>query len=148
MTSREVAKQIFSIDSIDEIRRIVGEFISRHKSTQDAAAINDLEKEIGQLHENKTSHELHVKSAVEKETQLNQEYTQLRQRIEMEKDTNREAEKDVFKIIARQNEIRGVLGNLKNEEDRLVMEESNFKREQQEAYVIVGREAVSNARFR
>jgi chromosome segregation protein len=48
----------------------------------------------------------------------------------------------VFRIIARQNEVRGVLNGIKTREDKLVFEEEAYKREMQEAYVIVGREAV------
>ncbi|HEY4478339.1 MAG TPA: hypothetical protein VI775_00665, partial [Candidatus Paceibacterota bacterium] len=48
----------------------------------------------------------------------------------------------IFRIIARQNEIRGVLNGLKVREDKLNIDDEAFKREIHEAYIIVGREAV------
>jgi hypothetical protein len=46
------------------------------------------------------------------EEKLKREYDSLKMAIEKEKDTNRDAEKDVFKIIARQNEVRHIFNDL------------------------------------
>ena len=73
------------------------------------------------------------------------EYNTLREKIEREKDSNRDAEKDVFRIIARQNEVRGLLNGIKVREDKLNLEDANYKNEMQQAYSIVGREALDNA---
>jgi chromosome segregation protein len=147
-----VVKRIFEIDSVEEIRKICKDFIAKYRSGEAgggnagtgvyATAIAEFEKEIRELSAKKSALEHEIKKAGEKETAVHEEYTQLREKIEREKDTNREAEKNVFKIIARQNELRGVLAALKNSEDRLTLEDEAFKRELSDARALAGREAV------
>ncbi len=139
-----MVRQILTLESIADIRKIVSDFISHHRGAdaQSAAVIEDLEKEITHLQAKKAELEASYTHASEKETEVQEAYTAVREKIEREKDTNREAEKNVFKIIARQNEVRGIVNALKTQEDKLVFEEEAYKREMQEAYAIVGREAV------
>jgi chromosome segregation protein len=147
-----VVKRIFEIDSVEEIRKICRDFIARHRSGEAgggnagagvyAMAIAEFEKDICELSAKKSALENNIKKSAEKETAVHEEYTQLREKIEREKDTNREAEKNVFKIIARQNEIRGRLAALKNNEDRLTLEDEAFRRELSDARALAGREAV------
>jgi chromosome segregation protein len=66
---------------------------------------------------------------------------------EKEKDSNRDAEKNVFRIIARQNELRGLLNGIKTREDRLNLEEISLKREIDDAYSLVGREIMEYKTF-
>jgi chromosome segregation protein len=139
----DIAKKVFTIDSIAEIRKLITDFIARHRSEQDSAMLKDFEKELVELRGKKTALEHKLKKATEKETATHETYTQLRHKIDQEKDVNREAEKNVFKIIARQNEIRGSLNTLKSHEDKLAFEQEAYKREHEEAHVIVGREAVN-----
>ncbi|MEI6057683.1 MAG: AAA family ATPase [bacterium] len=141
----EIAKQVFTIDSLDEIRKLVKEFIARHRTAENSSALDDFEKEVVELRTKKAALEHSLKIAGEKEVATHELYTQLRHKIDQEKDTNREAEKNVFKIIARQNEIRGILNTLKSHEDRVALEQEAYKRELQEAHIMVGREAVNFA---
>jgi chromosome segregation protein len=94
------------------------------------------------LHKRKTEFEQSLKKFDDQERARTLEYNLLREKIEREKDSNRDAEKDVFRIIARQNEVRGVLNGIKTREDKLSFEEQAFKRETDEAYVLVGREIM------
>ncbi len=141
-----IVKRVFEIDSLDDIRKLLKEFVATHRagggSADSASAIADFEKDSRDLSAKKAALEADLKKASEKEASTNEEYTALRQKIELEKDTNREAEKNVFKIIARQNELRGVLAGIKNGEDRLVLAEESFKRDIEDARILVGREAI------
>ena len=56
---------------------------------------------------------------------------------------NPNTEKNIFKIMARQNELHSVMNSLKSEEAKLALEEEDFKRELNEAHILVGREAVN-----
>jgi chromosome segregation protein len=133
------------LESLAEIKQMLFGFISSHKNKEDSALIAEVERELAELKNKKNESEKTLKTLDESERSRTLEYNELRQRIEREKDSNRDAEKNVFRIIARQNEVRGVLNGIKNIESRLVIEEDSFKREMQEAYVIVGREAVDYA---
>ena len=141
-----IVKRIFEIDSLDDIRKLLKEFVATHRagggSADSASAIGDFERDQRELSAKKAVLEADLKKVAEKEASTNEEYTALRQKIELEKDTNREAEKNVFKIIARQNELRGVLAGIKNGEDRLVLAEESFKRDIEDARILVGREAL------
>jgi chromosome segregation protein len=146
-----IVKRMFETDSIDEIRTMWRDFVASHRSGEagvgagdamHAAAIAEFEKDIRDLTAKKSALENEIKKAAETEAKAHEDYTQLRERIEREKDTNREAEKNVFKIIARQNELRGVLAALKNHEDRLAFDDEAYRRELADARVFAGREAV------
>lgn len=138
----EVVNKVSLLESLVEIKQMLFGFISSHKNKEDSALIAEVERELVELKKRKTEFEKTLKNLDEAERSRTLEYNELRQRIEREKDSNRDAEKNVFRIIARQNEVRGVLNGIKTREDKLVFEEEAYKREMQEAYVIVGREAV------
>ncbi len=138
----EVVNKVSILESIAEIKQLLFGFISSHKNKEDSALIAEIEKELIELRNKKGEFETSLNKLNESEKTRTAEYGELRQKIEREKDSNRDAEKNVFRIIARQNEVRGVLNGIKTSEDKLILEEESFKREMQEAYVIVGREAV------
>lgn len=138
----EVVSKIDLLQTIEEIKKLLFGFISSHKNKEDSTLVGEIEKDIQNLKLKKEELEKSLKSFDEKEKSHTLEYNTLRQKIEREKDSNRDAEKNVFRIIARQNEVRGLLNAIKTREDRLVIEEEGFRRELQEAYAIVGREAV------
>ena len=76
-----------------------------------------------------------------KEKENEENYERLKNSIETEKDESREAEKEVFRIMTAQSEIRTKLAKIEAIEDRVCIEEEDFKREVTEAVVLVGREA-------
>ena len=139
-----IVNRIFTIDSLEEIRNICREFVASHRSGDalHAAALLEFDKELRELVEKKLGFENELRAVSDRATRAHEEYTQLRVKIEREQDTNREAERNVFTIIARQNEIRTVLTRLKNEEDKVLLEEQAFRRELEDARMIAGREAI------
>ncbi len=153
----EIVKQIENgkvkmenLTAIDEVKRLFGEvvsslraFITKNRSSHDSASIGDAEKEIDTLTKEKGESEGVIRSLIADEVKLTREYSHLKDTIEKEKDTNREAEKDVFKIIARQNEVRAVFNTLNAAKLTLSHEEESFKRDLGEAGILVGRDAVN-----
>ena len=138
----DLVSKVASLENIAEIKTLLATFISTHRGKNDSTLIAEAEKEIEKLHGEKTNFEASLKKLGEEEGRLTLDYNALRARIEREKDSNRDAEKNVFRIIARQNELRGSLNAISSRESRLVLLEDAFKRELNEAYVLVGREAV------
>ncbi len=148
----EVVSSIESFHSLDDAKKLFHEivsalkaFISKHRGTNDSAFIGEAEKEIESLNNQKAAKEAKQKSLSEAEAKLVKEYEELKAAIDKEKDTNRDAEKDVFRIIARQNEVRSIVTNLNNSIAALAHEEDAMKRELGEAANIAGREAVDYA---
>ena len=146
----EVIGKIQTFGSIEDVKKLFNdvvatlkEFVARHRSVNDSALIADAETEIVSLSEKRAELEKSLMALSLDETKIRKEYEELRNAIEKEKDTNREAEKDVFRIIARQNEVRHVVSDLEARMNVLVHEEEAFKRELGEAGIIAGREAVN-----
>ena len=146
----EVVSNIEGLHSIDDVKELFHEvittlkgFISRHRSNTDSAMIAEAEVEITRLTKQKAEFDRKLMSISIDETKLKRQYDQVKEAIDKEKDTNREAEKDVFKIIARQNEVRNLVSNLGARLESLQHEEENFKRELGEAGNIGGRDAIT-----
>jgi len=138
----EMVQKASLLETIEEIKKALFGFISIHKNKEESLSTQDTERELSVLREKKNELENSLKKIDGEEAVKTLEYNELRQKIEREKDSNRDAEKNVFRIIARQNELRGVLNGIKTREDKLFVEDESFKRELQEAYIFVGREAV------
>ncbi|MDP3962273.1 MAG: AAA family ATPase [bacterium] len=138
----DVVSKASLLESISEIKNLLLSFISLHKRREDSINAEETEKELESLRVKKARLEDSLKKIDEHEREKTLDYNSLRQKIEKEKDSNRDAEKNVFKIIARQNELRGALGGVKSREDKVILEEEAFKRELQEGYVLVGRECM------
>ena len=138
----EIINKASILETIVEIKRVLFDFISFHRNRENSLDMEETEKEILSLKSKKNKLENEILIIENKEKEKTKEYHEIRQRIEKEKDSDRDAEKNIFRIIARQNEIRGVLNGLKVREDRLNIDDEAFKREIHEAYIIVGREAV------
>ncbi|MDD4803646.1 MAG: AAA family ATPase [Candidatus Pacebacteria bacterium] len=122
----------------ENIRKILKNFIDTNKETEDRQAINDLENEIKNLEVEKKSYEIKISEAQKLETELLEQYTFLKNEIEKERDSNRDAEKSMFRIVAEQNDIRGKLSMLESRESRVRHDEEEFNRELQEASILVG----------
>lgn len=145
----EVIEHIGKLESIVDAKKLfqdvmgaLRDFVRRHRSLNDSAVIGEAESEISRLHNDKVLREADRNVIIEKEKELAHRYEAIRQEIEKEKDTNRDAEKEVFRIIARQNELRGTISRLNAEMNVFIRDEDAFKRELGEAGIIIGREAV------
>ncbi|MDB5239281.1 MAG: Smc, chromosome segregation ATPase, chromosome segregation protein [Candidatus Parcubacteria bacterium] len=139
----DVVGTLSSLPTVAEIIQALKSFITRHRGVSDSSFIGEAEKEIATLMGRKADEESRLKGIGESESKYASEYEALKRAIEKEKDTNRDAEKDVFRIIARQNEVRGVIASLTGQWNALSHEEESFKRELGEAGNIAGREAVN-----
>jgi chromosome segregation protein len=125
-------------DIFQNIKKVLKEFIDRNKENEDRQAINDLESEIKNLENEKKDYEQKISEISKLEIDLSEQYTFLKNEIEKERDSNRDAEKAVFRIVAEQNEIRGNLSNLQGRESRLIHDQEELNRELQEGSILVG----------
>jgi chromosome segregation protein len=123
------------------IRNSFYDFIKKYANESDGST-DDLKEEVKKLEKQKDEYESKLSSIKQKETEFSEEYTFVKNEIEKEKDSNRDAEKAVFRIIAEQNELRNILSLLKTREDNLRRDEEELKREFQEAGILVGASAL------
>lgn len=130
------------ISQVKNILRLIKEalfgFISKHKSADNSSESAETEKELQILKGEKVKIEGLLKQAEEAEKKILGEYSALRQEIDKEKDSSRDAEKAMFKIMAEQNEVNGRLRELEYREDKLKHSEESFKMELREAGILAG----------
>lgn len=137
----ESAEDMGAIKSVlAKIRASLKGFLESNKNTKAENRAGDLEKEIKLLQERKTDADTESKEKEIELTKLSDAYSALRLGIEKEKDSSRDAEKTMFRIIAEENEIRGRLGVLRVREEKLRLEKEDFKREVQEGGILIGRD--------
>lgn len=132
------AEQI--LHAMDSIARLLSDFIDHHKDKVDMSLMKDTEKEIAELGRLKDEIETSVKKIRDTETALASQYAKLKNDIEMEKDSNRDAEKAVFRVMAEEQEIRSKLHSLTSEEETLRIQSDDFKRELSELGMMLGPE--------
>ncbi len=120
------------------IKNLLKNFIENHKDVEAKAETADIESEIKTLEDEKKGYEVKITEINNLETELSEQYNFLKNEIEKEKDSNRDAEKAVFRIVAELNDLRGKLGSIENRESRLKHDEEEFKRELQEGSILVG----------
>ncbi|MFA6095915.1 MAG: hypothetical protein WC767_03695, partial [Candidatus Paceibacterota bacterium] len=100
----------------------------------------DLERETKVLRDRKVEADEDGKARAAELSQVSRAYEALQKEIDKEKDTSRDAEKDLFRIVALQNELRGRLSVLRIREDKWKLEKEDFKRELEEGAALIGRD--------
>jgi chromosome segregation protein len=129
-------------DIFRAIKKLLRDFIDKNKDGENKQASADIESDIKNLENEKKGYEEKIIEANKLETELSEQYSFLRSEIEKERDSNRDAEKALFRIVAEQNEIRGELSMIENREARLRSNEEDLKRELQEGGILVGIQAL------
>lgn len=146
-----IADSKFTIDDVKSvlrnIRELVFGFVQKNKTAENIAIVSEALQDIQNLKDEKIKLDLRLSELQSEESKLRKDYESLREEIEREKDSNRDAEKNVFRIMAEQNEYHGKLNALKNVEEKLILEEEAFKRELAEAHVLAGRDALDFHNF-
>lgn len=121
------------------VKEIIAKFIS-HNSSQETKEVD--RSESSRLREEKTDLDIKMTETSQEEITILSKLGQLRNEIEQEKRSNQKAELRIFEINAKQSEIRSKLNSLNSLENRIAIEDENFKRELSEAFILVGRESV------
>lgn len=138
----EVVNKIEDFHPVRVVRQFFIDFLNKHKTHTDNTSVIEYEENIKKLRIEQEKIKIAIGDCIKKEFDFTQEYNHLKDEIEKEKDSNRDAEKDMFRIIARVNELRGSLSVLQSDEVRLKSLRDSFDRELKEAYVLGGREAA------
>src|SRR3989344_5095651 len=127
--------------TIGRIKEVMHIFLERHRGKKNQDTI-DMAKEIDRLSEKKKVLEQKLLLIQDGELAAQQEEHSLRAEIDKDKDSSRDAEKEVFRILARQNELQGALNALRARTQALLHLEGDFKRELTEGVLLIGREIL------
>ncbi len=123
---------------IKQIRIIFSEFLSEQKSDADNSHIAGFEAEIKNRMTEKKSKEDALSQIMNEETKLSGELEKIKNEIEAEKDSNRDAERAVFQIKADLSQVENVLSELAIRQNRFSVDKEAFEGEVREAVVLVG----------
>lgn len=126
------------------IKQLFSQFIGNHlesginnNQSEDEQAIKLKDLEIEKENIKKEINFLNIE-----EKQILSQYHSFRLEREKEKDLNRDAELAVFEITAQQSEIKSKLNSLKNQEEKIIIDNEEYKKELREAYILAGRDSV------
>jgi len=126
------------ISTLDEVFNLVTDFIDFNKDKVEMSLIADVQKDIDNLQVSKKELEAKLEKVNVEEKGLSNEYNKLKNEIEREKDSNRDAEKAVFRIMAESGEVRSKLHDIAMHEENLRLVKEDFKRELTELGVLLG----------
>ncbi len=132
---------------ISNIREKLNNFIRNEGSieniTEQEREVSYSEKDLIRLQEENKKKEAEYQNLTSQEVKLQEEYARLKKEIDTVQDKGREAERSMFTIISRQNELRVVLDKLHSREKILERESESFEHELKEGGVLVGRAVLS-----
>lgn len=126
------------LKTLDEINLAISEFIDSNKDKVDTTLLSEAQKDLAMLADEKNMTAEQMQKINETENELLTEYNALQDKINKEKDSNRDAEKDVFRIMAEEQEVYSGLRELSIEEENLRLVREDFKRETTELAVLLG----------
>jgi len=129
------------------IRELLSGFIARNRTETDTSAVEASEQEIKKLTDERGKLTEKLQTLQKHEVELTTAYTNLKLDIEREKDSNREAEKAVFRIMAEQNDVTIILNSLNARAERIQALDEDMKRELGEAAHIVGRSVFDSESY-
>ncbi len=137
------------LSTLDDISNLLTGFIDHNKDKVDTSLLVDAQKDIENLKNSKHEIEKKLEHIKKEEDTLSVTYTDLQAKIEREKDSNRDAEKAVFRIMAESQEVRLKLHDLVNQEEVLRVVSEDFKRELTELGHMLGTHVLQfqNAEF-
>lgn len=138
---REIEALEREVSTFAEITKIVAkirEFIARHKSNLEDKNLQKLEELNIELEKEKVKIEEKILEVDKKLLDLDFKYNEIKNSIEKEKDTERDAEKNIFRISSELSEVRGRLDFINEKKHRLAIEEGDWKREIAEGGVLLG----------
>lgn len=129
--------------SIQAIRDLLKAFVEMHRDTVDTTLIKEAELEIQRLGEEQARIERDIDIITKEEQRIRNSYENLKLSIEREKDTNREAEKELFVLMSKEQTIISELHTLEAREAQVRVLEEDFKRELTELSMLLGREVLA-----
>lgn len=129
--------------SIQAIRDLLKAFVEMHRDTVDTTLIKEAEFEIQKLGEERARIERQIEEVTKEEQHIRSSYESLKLSIEREKDTNREAEKELFVMMSKEQALLSDMRTLEGRESQVRVLEEDFKRELTELGVLLGRDVLS-----
>jgi chromosome segregation protein len=138
----ELFDEVFLLPAVESIITRIREFIRERKHTADTSLLEEAESRVNSLKKEREEAERDINEAIKKEKLLQEKYEGLKRDIEAEKDNSRDAERAVFRIMSEEQVLLSKLNTIKSREERLHIEEAEYKRELEEVAGLVGADVL------
>jgi len=144
----EASEDVSVIKSLlSRIKQTFTDFLGTKKTESNESVVVDSLSALKKLEEQKKYFQILLSDLKLKEDGLQSQYRDLKHTIEKEKDSDRDAEKALFRIMAEQNAVIGELATLNAKLETFHIEEGDFKREREECAMLCGREVLDYEAF-
>lgn len=150
-TEKEAEKALRS-DDVSHLRRHIQDIVSTLRRFLSATietpiSDNEDEKERAHLKSKKEEVDELLNAAIKEEELAEQKYNEVRVSIEADQSESREAEREIFRIVNERREAESALSRLQYEEEAVLRDREEFKRELQEAVALIGRAAADYLQY-
>jgi chromosome segregation ATPase len=129
-------------NAFTKIREVFAKFVHKHKQSESNGILDDLHNEVIVINDKIKHIENSLRDTKVEEQKLISDYESKRNEFEKAKDETREAEKEIFKIIARQNEVRGTLDRIKSREREVLFDEETLSNDMKDVSALAGLEVL------
>lgn len=144
----EISNDISLIKKIfGEVKGMFSNFLGTKKVETNDSIIKESENVVEGLKKKRSLFEADLGDIRQKEEWLEKSYKVLKGKIEKEKDSNRDAEKTLFRIMAEENSTVSELATLNAKRETLLILNDDFKREREECAVLAGRGVLDYESF-
>ena len=127
--------------ALKDLVNTLRQFLNKAGREPDSNLATD-EKEQAELLEKKQTLDTLLEKAAINESEVEREYEKIRADIEADQSKGREAEREIFRIVGEQRDCEATLHDLDRKLSDIERDREEFKRELQEAVVLVGRAAA------
>lgn len=125
-------------DAILKIQESIRHFISSYKAENSNDILDSLKKELNVFESRQKELDSELETEKHNEESLIRFYEEKREELEKAKDETREAEKEIFRIVAKQNEVHSTLEKIRIEERQILFDEEKMKSDLSEFAVFAG----------
>lgn len=117
------------------------QFLMRSVEEHDGGNMAEEEREREDLMGRKADLEKKLGEATKQESLVEEKYRSIRAKIEASESEGRAAEREVFRLGSEKRECENTLSRIEYEFDAITRDRDDFKRELQEAVILIGRDA-------
>lgn len=151
-TTEKEAEKALRSDDISHLRRHIQDIVATLRrflsATMETSSNNDEDKnEREELKSKKKELDDTLNTAIKEEALAEEKYNQVRVSIEADQSESREAEREIFRIVNDRRETESTLSRLQYEEEAILRDREEFKRELQEAVALIGRAAADYLQY-
>lgn len=122
------------------VKEMINNFVSEYRNVSSEERKENFVDEIKDLESNLRNHVAKVEDLRKKQESLKESMQRVQVEIEKEKVGNIEAERKIFELMTKKNELERDIATTHMNLDSLIREEEEFKRELAESCILVGRE--------